>query len=75
MDLWRRRREERKAVDEAGGGVSEGFELAESELIKHASHADELGTSPILRNAWREEPEIGDAVYGEADDARLRDWY
>jgi hypothetical protein len=75
MDLWRRRREERKAVDEAGGGVSEGFELAECELIEHASHGDELGTSPILRDAGQEEPDISDAVYGEADDARLRDWY
>ena len=75
MDLWRRRREERRAVDEAGGGVSEGFELAESELIEHASHADELGTWAILRDAWQENPEISDAVYGEADDARLRDWH
>ena len=75
MNLWRRRREERKAVDEAGGGVSEGFELAESELIEHASHGDGLGTSPILGDSWQEEPEISDAVYGEADDARLRDWY
>ncbi len=67
MDLRRRRHEERKAVHEAGGGVSEGFECAESDLIAHASHTDELGTSPILRNAWQEEPEISDAVYGEAD--------
>ena len=73
MDLWRRRRKERQAVDEAGGGVSEGFELAEEELIEHASHGDSLSTSEILRNAGREEPETSDAVYGEADD-ELRDW-
>jgi hypothetical protein len=73
MDLWMRRREERQAVDEAGGGVSEGFELAETELIEHASHGDSLSTSVILRDARMEEPEKTDAVYGEADDARLRD--
>jgi hypothetical protein len=73
MDLWRRRRQERQAVDEAGGGVSEGFELAEEELIEHASHGDSLSTSEILRNAGREEAETSDAVYGEADD-ELRDW-
>ena len=75
MDLRWRRCEERRPVDEGGGGVSEGFELAETELIERASHADESGTSAILRHAWMEEPEISDAVYGEADDARLRDWY
>ena len=75
MNLWSRRREERKAVDEGGGGVSEGFELAETDLIEHASHGDSLSTSAILRDAGLEEPETTDAVYGEADDARLRDWY
>ena len=75
MDLWWRRREERQAVDEAGGGVSEGFELAEADLIEHASHGDSLSTAAILRDAGLEEPEMTDAVYGEADDARLRDWY
>ena len=72
MDLWRRRRQERQAVDEAGGGVSEGFELAEDELIEHASHGDSVSTAQILRDAGREEPENADAVYGEADD-ELRD--
>ena len=36
-----RRRESRRAVDEAGGGESEGFELAEEELIEHTSHGDQ----------------------------------
>ena len=75
MDLWKRRREERRAVDEGGGGVSEGFELAESDLIDHASHTDQLGAWAILYDALPEPPEISDAVYGEADDSRLRDWY
>ena len=73
MELWRRRRLEREAVEEAGGGVSEGFELAEEELIEHASHDDSLGTAAILDDAGSEERERTDAVYGEADDERLRD--
>ena len=68
-----RHRQERIPVDEAGGGVSEGFELAEAELIEHASHGDDVGTEAIFRHIGIEEPEISDAVYGEADD-QLRDW-
>ena len=70
-DLEARRREARRAVDEGGGGQSEGFELAEEELIEHASHGDEHSTAPILRDAedFDEEPEALDAdVYGEADE-------
>jgi hypothetical protein len=67
-----RRREERRAVEEAGGGVAEGFELAEQELIEHASHADQHTTAPILRDA-SEEAERNDAVYGEADQERHPD--
>ena len=63
------RREERRAVEEAGGGVSEGFELSEEELIEHASHSDDCGTGLIFRHVGLEEPEMSDAVYGEADDA------
>ncbi len=68
-----RHREERKPIDEAGGGVSEGFELAEADLIKHASHGDDRGTASIFGHVGLEEPDISDAVYGEADD-ELRDW-
>ena len=38
--LERRREEEMRAVREGGGGEAEGFELAEEELIEHASHGD-----------------------------------
>ena len=75
-DLSLRRREERRAVEEAGGGVSEGFERSEEELIAHASHEDGGSTSAILRDAGRpelEEIEDGDAQYGEADQERLPD--
>jgi 3-hydroxyisobutyrate dehydrogenase len=35
-----RRREQQRPLDEAGEGESEGFELAEQELIDHATHGD-----------------------------------
>src|SRR5919108_586204 len=35
---------------EAGEGESEGFDLAEADLIEHAEHGDEHGTDPILRD-------------------------
>ena len=71
-DVERRHREERRAVEEAGGGESEGFELAEQELIEHASHGDEHAPSRILRDAEPDE-ELTDAVYGEADEESLSD--
>jgi hypothetical protein len=71
-DLAKRRAEERRAVEEAGGGESEGFELAESELIEHASHGDEHSTARILRDAEPDE-QLTDSVYGEADEEHLSD--
>lgn len=67
-----RRREERRAVEEAGGGQSEGFELAEQELIEHASHGDEHTPARIMRDAAAEDAEVGPA-YGEADDEHQAD--
>jgi hypothetical protein len=37
-------------VTEAGGGVSEGFEEAERELIEHASHGDQQAAHAILHD-------------------------
>ena len=71
-DLAKRRAEERRAVEEAGGGESEGFELAEEELIEHASHGDEHTPSRILRDAEPDE-EPTEALYGEADEEQLSD--
>jgi hypothetical protein len=65
--LNERRRLERSAVDEAGGGESEGFELAEEELIEHASHGDEHTPTRIIRDAAPQE-ESDVSVYGEADE-------
>lgn len=39
-----------RPVAEAGGGESEGFELAEQALIDHASHADQQAAHVILHH-------------------------
>ena len=69
-ELEEQRREARRAVEEAGGGESEGFEMAEEELIEHTSHGDEHSTSRIMQDADAEgddEAEDED-LYGEADE-------
>jgi len=72
IDLAERRRKERQAVEEAGGGQAEGFELSEQELIEHASHGDENTPARIIYDAGpQEEPDR--AVYGEADEEHQRD--
>jgi hypothetical protein len=65
-DLEQRRQEERRAVEEAGGGESEGFEQAEQELIDHSSHGDEHSPSRIMRDAAGDDAGDGES-YGEAD--------
>jgi hypothetical protein len=72
MDRAARHREERRAVEEAGGGQAEGFELAEQDLIEHASHGDEHTPSRIMQDAGRDE-DSADSVYGEADSEHLSD--
>jgi hypothetical protein len=71
-ELAWRRREERRAVEEAGGGEAEGFELAERDLIEHASHGDEHSPTRIIRDAHPHE-ELTDSVFGEADEEHLND--
>jgi regulator of sigma D len=75
-DLEARRREAARAVEEAGGGESEGFELAEQELIDHASHGDEHTTGRIMHDAAAEgesATEPAEQVYGEADEEHKPD--
>jgi hypothetical protein len=72
LELAERRRKERLAVEEAGGGESEGFELTEQELIQHASHGDEQTLARILYDAGPEE-ESAASVYSEADEEHLAD--
>jgi hypothetical protein len=54
-----------RAVVEGGGGESEGFELAEAELIDNASHGDQKRFPN--RDAGRPE-EPTDVAFGEADE-------
>jgi hypothetical protein len=79
-ELELRRREARSAVDEAGGGEAEGFELAEQELIEHASHGDEHTPTRIMLDAAAEretagpvEGEADEGIYGEADEEQKPD--
>jgi hypothetical protein len=72
LELSERRRKERLAVEEAGGGESEGFELTEQELIQHASHGDEQTLARVIYDAGPQEERPG-AVYGEADEEHLLD--
>lgn len=65
-------------VYEAGGGESEGFEMAEEQLIEHASHGDEHGTTKIFADAEgivEEEraPGDDDGLYGDADSEQPND--
>jgi hypothetical protein len=74
LDPEERHRKEREAVEEAGGGESEGFELAEQELIEHTSHGDEHSPAKISQDAFAEgEEEDSGAEYGEADEEQLSD--
>jgi hypothetical protein len=73
LGLAERRRKERLAVEEAGGGESEGFELSEQELIQHASHGDEQTPARIIFDAVPEDEDGGTAVYGEADEEHQSD--
>ena len=74
MDRAERRRQERRAVDEGGGGGPEGFELAEQDLIEHASHGDQHTPARIMRDAGPDEDEGStDSVYGEADSEHQTD--
>lgn len=71
-ELAERRRQERAAVDEGGGGESEGFELAEQELIEHASHGDQHTPDRIIRDAGPDEEQPA-SEYGEADEENKGD--
>jgi hypothetical protein len=56
---------------EAGEGEAEGFELAEEELVEHATHGDQQSAHAILHDQGiDEDPRAADQVEGEADQER-----
>ena len=55
-------------VEEAGGGVAEGFEQAEEDLIENASHGDGAGNPEVDAIDEDAEAERSTAEYGEADE-------
>lgn len=56
-----------RPVREAGGGEQEGFEIAEADLVEHASHGDERSASVPYYHAGRPEEAGTTAESGEAD--------
>ena len=62
-----------KPVEEAGGGVSEGFEQAEEDLIENASHGDGTGNPEVDAIDEDAEAERSTAEYGEADEEEQPD--
>lgn len=63
---------------EAGEGESEGFDLAEADLIEHAEHGDQHSTEPILRDGAEFddllEEDFDHDDYAEADEEEDPDW-
>ena len=60
-----------RPVYEAGGGVAEGFEQAEADLVDNAQHGD--GHGDPLSDAFRPEREsdLSGAAYGEGDEEKV----
>jgi hypothetical protein len=58
-----------RPVQEAGGGVAEGFELAEADLIDHASHGDQQPAHTLLHRQGIDEEDPG-SDFGEPDAER-----
>lgn len=60
------KREAERAVNEAGGGVSEGFEQTEEALINQAENFDQSRNPKY--DAGKVEAERSDSTYSEADE-------
>ncbi|HEX2084327.1 MAG TPA: hypothetical protein VHF89_01480 [Solirubrobacteraceae bacterium] len=60
-----------RPVYEAGGGVAEGFEQAEADLVDNAQHSD--GRGDPMADAFRGEVESdrSTASYGEGDEEKV----
>jgi hypothetical protein len=59
--------EAQRPLQEAGQGESEGFELAERELIEHASHGDQHAAGRAVQDAPSTNDDDRAAAGGEAD--------
>ncbi len=59
--------EAHRPLEEAGEGESEGFELAEQELIEHASHGDMRAARRAIQDAPDEVDDPRAAEGGDAD--------
>ena len=57
-----------RPVYEAGGGEQEGFELAERDLLRNASHDDGAGDPERDAFTPERESDLSAAEYGEADE-------
>jgi hypothetical protein len=63
-----------RAVEEAGGGEAEGFELAEASLIEHATEWQQSSPQVDAERTVEDERAIETRDnYGEADDAQTGD--
>ncbi len=60
-----------EAVEEAGGGESEGFEQAEADLIENAEQGERYESAASGEAASEAEEDPG-AVFGEADHAEAQ---
>jgi hypothetical protein len=60
-----------QAVDEGGGGESEGFELAEEQLVEYAEQGEHDEYLDGFPAEGEEDPNR--ASYGEADEEELED--
>jgi hypothetical protein len=56
-----------RPLAEAGEGESEGFEMAEQELIEHASHGDQHAARRAIEDAPEESEDVRAAPGGAAD--------
>jgi hypothetical protein len=63
-----KRDEARRPVEEAGGGVAEGFEESERELEEHASHAENRRSPESDAFPPEEESDRASQVYAEPDE-------
>lgn len=68
FESMKRKRLEREPVEDAGGGVSEGFEQAERDLIENAEHGTTIGHP--LGDRFPVEEAHPEQIHGEADESR-----